>query len=171
MAEASEKFSREAKARVRRYAESMFDLAVDNARQHWKIKTGTWNPSFSLKWSGSSSWGWETGIELVFDPEEVIIGNRFAGAEYEHIAKDPEIGSFFSSDWRPVILALIAHELAHSLTILKYPEDVNLTPDAKNYDGQHGKRWQSIYRWLMRHGFQPGKRMKAPKLAIQTLPC
>lgn len=162
-----EVLSKEAKRRVRTYAQAMFDNAVDSVRVKWKIKPEDWNPTIDIRWSGNSSFGMRDGIIVVFCPSDIVSGDRFVCPEYPHIAQDPEIGSFYSKSWRPVVQALIAHELAHSLTIYLNPATaVNLPPSDKNYDGNHGKKWQEAYRWILKFGFTPGKRTKAPRISI-----
>lgn len=158
--------SGKAKRRVRQYTAAMFDLAVDNIRVKWNISPEDWNPTFELHWKGDQSLGWKDGILIVFNPEGIFEGGRFYTPEYPHIAKDPEIGSFSSEDWRPVILSLIAHELAHSVNILMYPDTIGVKVNKNNYDGNHGKKWQDIYRWISRNGFTPGKRKKEADLRI-----
>lgn len=162
----NEVLSKEAKQRVRTYAQAMFDTAVDNVRIKWKINPKDWNPRLEVKWSGDSSYAWVDRVLIVFCPHAVISGDRFVNAEYPHIAKDHEIGSFYSVSWRPIILALIAHELAHSLNMYVDPGSVGMPPTAKNADGNHGKKWQDMYRWIIKFGFNPGKRTKAPKVTI-----
>lgn len=163
----SEALSKEAKRRIRCYAQAMFDNAVDSIRVKWKIRPEDWNPTMEIRWSGHSSFGMIDKIIIVFNPDDTISGDRFVYPEYPHIAMDPEIGSFHSKSWRPIIQALIAHELAHSLTIYLDPATaVNMPPNDKNYDGNHGKKWQEVYRWIIKFGFNPGKRTKAPKLTI-----
>lgn len=162
----SEELSLQAKRRIRRYAHGMFDVAVDNIRVKWKISPEDWNPSFDIKWKGAFSRGWRDGIYIIFRAQDCISGDRFAYAEYPHVAADPEIGSFYSDSWRPYIQAIVAHELAHSLNILLFPDTVGVAVDEKNYDGNHGKKWKELYRWILKFGYNPGKRTKAPRLSL-----
>jgi len=76
--------------------------------------------------------------------------------EYDHIASDPEIGALNGINWKRYLGCLIAHELAHTLTLeelpqfrLKVAEQFDFEVQIDYHDG-HGKLWQEVYRILRR---------------------
>lgn len=73
--------------------------------------------------------------------------------EYDHIAKDREIGSMIGRSKIEVLSGVIAHEMSHAVqyTLSSAVRPEVLAPDFSGYrtkDEQHGLIWQSIYRAL-----------------------
>lgn len=110
--------------------------------------------------------GSEGGIDLddkpfitvsSWDVRDIVGTNEMMSyEEYDHIKDDPDIGSIESVNWKRYLGCLIAHELAHTLTMEEVPNsrdriahhfefDVQL-----DYKNQHGRLWQEFYRILRR---------------------
>lgn len=72
--------------------------------------------------------------------------------EYDHINEDAEIGKVAECNWKRYLACLIAHELAHTLTLVDVIERRaivgNFFPDFVQLDTQdeHGLLWQGVYR-------------------------
>lgn len=75
--------------------------------------------------------------------------------EYDHIEDDPDIGNC-DANWKKYLACLIAHELAHTLTLAEVPhfrlQIAQYFPPEVNgdFEDQHGKLWQEVYRVLRR---------------------
>lgn len=92
-----------------------------------------------------------------WDVRHIIGSNELVEyGEYDHIAEDPDIGTIDAVNWKRYLACLIAHELAHTLTLDALPQfreritnhfplDVQL-----DYHDNHGRLWQEVYRILRR---------------------
>ncbi len=146
---------------IRNYARAMFEQAVERCRTHYRMPAD-WDPFLKVRFSGSCSWATADGISLLVEvgPDNLVGGGRYWDApEYTHIKDDPEIGSFMTRDWRLVVKSLIAHELAHTIDILKDPSVLHRRAYKGNGDGHHGRTWQNRYRWILTRAFEDSRRI------------
>ncbi len=67
--------------------------------------------------------------------------------EYASFATNPVIGSVTKVEWSTALSALIAHEIAHAVSLGSIKEDVASAHGSAN-TGKHGFLWKTIYRKL-----------------------
>lgn len=79
------------------------------------------------------------GIFLLENPGDIFALRWFH--EYNHIARDPDIGNLRHWQWQQRLSALIAHEVAHQVQCYGRFSDIN-------EKSAHGLVWQRIYRQL-----------------------
>lgn len=112
----------------------------------WKLNRRT-PPVLRLSWDPHrrASWGGPRSVSLML--AEVYRIDLFGGyfpihfEEYAHIRNKPDIGSFHSDDWRDILAALVAHEVAHFL-------QCHVVAPWVDMERAHGSGWQLIYRIL-----------------------
>lgn len=110
----------------------------------------------------------------------VARGNWSYFNEYDHIGADPDIGHAICSSWEEYVMILICHEVAHVLEHTPgwggtIPKEASrwgsLPPKKAAIDGEHGPRWQTIYRrlrnqFVAKELFQlPEEKLSAPKIS------
>jgi len=101
------------------------------------------------------------GYRVKIRPVYELVRNRdgyFFVREYNHIAKDPDIGEFYTADPHKLIVRILLHEIAHSVQsciggISNFTKFYNVKDmilcKGKEYNRKwHDKDWQTIYHKL-----------------------
>lgn len=119
-----------------------------------RSKAYTWNgrnqPKVKISFHPRrvKSLGGVNGLSFALHPfirdELSLLQEKATLHEYASFADDPDIGTI-SGNWRIVIKALVAHEMAHWA---QYSRDVTKKGWAIDYRKPHGVGFQEIYRFL-----------------------
>jgi hypothetical protein len=124
----------------------------------------TCNPEIKISFAGS----WKARRSAAFGFNKVIFRpfwyltksptrQHFWYNEYRHITNDPDIGEFNTNDPHKTVLALILHEIAHSVhdgLVAQIQTVKSHAPVTKKEKHGHGSVWQTIY-MEMRKEFLP----------------
>lgn len=107
-----------------------------------------WSPSRIRSMGGTGGKGLYKGgcISLAMARYVPVSGLDASFREYDHVARDGEIGSVESGPWQGILWVLVAHELAHVVELAVCRGIIG--GDAQLCRESHGRGWQRIYRLL-----------------------
>jgi len=103
--------------------------------------------------------GCQTGV-VELKMRRVLKGNWQFWKEYYHVSQDHEIGSRECVSWQEYVLCLVCHEVSHVLEHIpgyggQIPKERSPWPPLPKHiqysSGEHGDRWQTIYRRIRNH--------------------
>jgi len=142
------------------WIESKSYEALERAGQHFGLGT---NWKTQIKISFANSWKARTSFadgifKLMYRPYWYLTKDAkrstFYYNEYKHIENDPDIGWFTSSDPHKTVLALILHEVAHTVVAQMGWSNVSVVsqkqymPRTVREKRGHHATWQTVYLWL-----------------------
>ena len=107
-----------------------------------------WSPSRVRSMGGTGGKGLYKGgaISLAMTHYVPATGPDSRFTEYDHVARDREIGTVKSGPWQGILWVLVAHELAHVVELAVCRGIIG--GDAQLCRESHGRGWQQIYRLL-----------------------
>lgn len=128
---------------------------------HYNYGLSHWNPTIIVDCLGklSTCGGFQywnripyviIGVHDILKPDK---DGKFYMSEYKRFEKDPDIGGIASMNWKKVLAAYVAHEIAHALhwtpgTKPYLRRALNLPHQILRDDKAHGKMWKAIYKDL-----------------------
>lgn len=162
-------FTRQAVSVMGTYARKEFDLPED-----FVIKTRIRTAACRTYWQGQKgSWGgyaWDKRQHKSVPYIHLKIREAFYSGnfkEYDHYQNDREIGSIKDRDGKAAILAIVAHEVAHTVQYAmkfafgyKEYDDQEAKCAARRlpkFEADHGDLFQEIYRRLRRKFVNKGR--------------
>lgn len=132
-------------------AREAFDLCVKAMRRRaqapMRVRKG-WSPKLKITWRKGArvSRGSSSQVKLALTEYIAEDGSRVVLREYARIADDPTIGDLLAYDWRLIVKALVAHEVAHSAQFS--PETGKTQQWRAVYGKPHSLGWRRIYAYL-----------------------
>lgn len=133
-------------AKLKVYAKTEFDVNVDILR-----------PVITFNICNRKGWG---GIDKIKRPVmrlnlgEVVSYPVVGYSEYASLARNPAIGSFYSTNWKHWVSALVIHEFAHVIQFSlphsnsKLKKGANFYERLGRHEGGHGYFFQRTYKIL-----------------------